>query len=125
LSSPALSAHETLVKPSERYRSCYLTIIEVYNNSRERGLTDTRQQGQHKRKEWLADFATRSAVVGWTKNAIRSQALSEVTKAEIVGHFKSEKAIENAVGDGVVAAHPDGALLSAHTGKHIENPYAE
>jgi len=88
-------------------------------------LMDTRQQGEHKREEWLTNFAKRSAAVGWIRTAIQKQALPEVTEAEIVGHLKSEKAIENAVGDGVFAAHPDGALLNARTGKLIENAFSE
>jgi len=62
--------------------------------------------------------------VGWTKNAIRRQAFSEATEAEIVRHLKSEKAIENTVGYGVLAAHPDSAWLCAHTSKRIESVHA-
>jgi hypothetical protein len=70
-------------------------------------LIDTRQQGERKREEWLADFARRSVAAGWTKNTARVKARSEVVEAEIVGHLKSEKAAANAVDEGVLAAHPD------------------
>jgi hypothetical protein len=70
-------------------------------------LTDTRQKGERKREEWLADFAKRSVAEDWTIDAARAKASSEVVEAEMVGNLKNEAAKANVIRDGVLAAHPD------------------
>ncbi len=70
-------------------------------------LTDTRQKGERKREEWLADIAKRSDAEGWTIATARAKVRSEVVEAEKVGNLKDEGAIANVIRDGVLAAHPN------------------
>ena len=70
-------------------------------------LTETRQQGERKREEWLADFAKRSIAENWTTSTARRKAELDVLDAELVGHLKTEKAVANAINEGMLAAHPD------------------
>jgi hypothetical protein len=70
-------------------------------------LTDTRQEGDRKREEWLADLAKQSATERWTKETARTMARRDVGEAAKIGHLKSKNTMITAVSEGTLAAHPD------------------